>query len=162
LVLIAFTLPNPIIMLSQLFSSLCTRLGSFNRPLNMTLCVALGAIAAGLSLPGISAAVASDVRQTRTATAETALLQKSTSRTAAALGNPLATNYRVYCGKEGIAPNGVVVDRPLCENASVGGDGDIQYDVPVSKTIAEPRRYDYPLQEPIVLYQYDKAQLYPR
>lgn len=81
--------------------------------------------------------------------------------TAVELGHSIATNYNIYCGKTGDIPTEIFTDRVLCDNTAIGGTPD-DIPIPVSVTTPEPMWHNSPLQEPMVLQQSDRTQLFPR
>ncbi len=119
----------------------------------------LGAIAVGFPLAG-SPGIAREANLPRPYQSKAALLQAFPhNQSSHLLGTPVTTNYRTYCGQEGAPLDAVITDRPLCDYTSIGG-GDVS-DVPIANPDSQPTWTEMPMMKPIVLQQYDKAQLFP-
>lgn len=146
-------------MLSQLFLSMRTSSRCGRRWLKLTLWGVCGTIAA-LTLSSHPAA-AETPGFTRPVATKAELLAAYPRHTSAAdLGSPVATNFGTYCGSEGAPATQVITDRPLCDNTAIGGVDDMP--IPVSATTPDPLWQNRPLQEPMVLQQSDRTQLFPR
>jgi hypothetical protein len=112
-----------------------------------------------ISLPSALAATPNLTRPVRT---KAEVLQAYPRHTTAAdLGRAIATNFNTYCGRSGDIPTEIITDRALCDNTAIGGRPD-DIPLPVSVTTPDPLWHNSPLQEPMVLQQSDRTQLFPR
>jgi len=147
-------------MLSQFFSRVSLQPQRLRHLQRVGMYSSLGLLAMVVALSG-RPAVAQTSDLPHTPTTKTAFLQEFPHNIAATkLGNTVATNRDIYCGTAG-TPTEVTIaetERLIC---STGGDIP-DNTAPISTTVAEQFWNNTPLQEPMVLQQSDRAQLFPR